>query len=62
MTRKSPTNPGDQAMFDLLARIDELESLLEIMDEEGLRTRDDVAARIAQLESEAEERETAHDS
>ena len=57
MPRKRPATAGDQAMFDLLARIDELESLLEVMDEEGLRTREDVATRIAQLEAEAEQRE-----
>lgn len=59
MPRKRKTNPGDQAMFNLLARIDELESLLEVMDDERLRTRDEVAARIAELEAQAEERETA---
>lgn len=59
MPRKGQADPSDGAMFELLARIDELESLLEMMDEEGLRTRDDIAARIAALEAEAEERERA---
>lgn len=62
MPRKRPANPGDQEMFDLLTRIDELESLLEVMDEEGLHSRDDVAARIAQLEAEAEQRERGNNA
>jgi hypothetical protein len=61
MPRKPPANAGDQEMFDLLARIDELESLLEVMDEEGLRTREDVATRIAELEAQAEQRERTND-
>lgn len=61
MPRKREAKPTDQAMFRLLARIEELESLLEVMDEEGLRTRDEIATRIAELEAEADKRERGDD-
>lgn len=40
-------------MFDLLAHIDELESLREQLDELGIATREELEARIASLEAEA---------
>jgi hypothetical protein len=46
-------------MFELLARIDELEAALEVMDEHGLTTRDELVAWIAGLEAEASRRDAA---
>ena len=43
----------DETLFNLLARIDELEALREQLDELGVSTRDELEDRIAALEEEA---------
>lgn len=48
----TPSAPPDD-MFDLLARIDALEEVLETMDDNGVTTRDELVALIAGLEAEA---------
>ena len=48
-----PTERGSRELFDLLAHVDELESLRDQLDELGISTREELEARIASLESEA---------
>lgn len=49
----APKERGARELFDLLAHIDELESLREQLDELGIATREELEARIASLEAEA---------
>lgn len=42
---------ADKQTYDLIAQIDELEDTLEVMDEFGLHTRDDLESLIARLEA-----------
>lgn len=44
---------GEGELFALLARIDELEGVLELMDEVGVTTRNELEELIGRLESEA---------
>ena len=44
---------SNRTLFDLLARLDELESLRDQLDELGITTRDELEARIADLEADA---------
>lgn len=46
------------SMYDLLSRIDELEDVLEILDENGVQSREQLEALIADLERRAAELET----
>jgi hypothetical protein len=48
-----PKESGSRALFDLLAHLDELESLRDQMDELGIRTREELEECIATLEAEA---------
>lgn len=57
--RKSKASTSD--MYDLLARIDQLEEVLDAMDEHGITTRADLVVRIADLEAEAERRDSSTD-
>ncbi|MGC4107526.1 MAG: hypothetical protein QM753_14490 [Thermomicrobiales bacterium] len=47
-----------ESMYDLLSRIDELEDVLEILDENGVENREQLEALIADLERRAAEFET----
>lgn len=47
-----------ESMYDLLSRIDELEDVLEILDENGIENREQLEALIADLERRAAELET----
>lgn len=58
--RKSKAPNGE--MYDLLARLDELEELLEGMDERGITTREQLVVLIADLEAEAARRDSSTDS
>jgi predicted nucleic acid-binding Zn-ribbon protein len=53
---------SSQEMYDLLLRLDELEELLEVMDERGITTREELVAMIASLEAEAARRDSSTDS
>jgi len=48
---------SQDAMFELLAQIDELEEALETMDEHGLKTREELESLIGEFERRAEELE-----
>ncbi|MDQ3541126.1 MAG: hypothetical protein M3440_10590 [Chloroflexota bacterium] len=58
--RKSKASTNE--MYDLLARLDELEELLEAMDERGITTREELVVLIADLEAEAARRDSSTDS
>lgn len=47
-----------ESMYDLLSRIDELEDVLEILDENGVQNREQLEALIADLERRAAELES----
>lgn len=47
-TRRSP-----EQLQELMGRMDELEELLEVMDELGVRTREDIVDLLEQLEKES---------
>lgn len=47
-----------ETMYELLSRIDELEDALEILDEHGIDTREQLEALIADLERRAADLET----
>lgn len=49
---------AQESMYDLLSRIDELEDVLEILDENGVSTREELEALIADLERRAAELES----
>ena len=51
--RKRPRG-GEADLYGLLTRLDELEDALETLDEVGVTTRDELAALIERLETEAE--------
>ena len=53
MDRGRRPSRRDETLFNLLARIDELEALREQLDELGVSTRDELEDRIAALEEEA---------
>lgn len=48
-----PDESGSRALFDLLAHLDELESLRDQLHELGIATREELEERIARLEAEA---------
>lgn len=58
--RKSKTSTDE--MYRLLARLDELEELLEAMDERGITTREELVVLIADLEAEAARRDATTES
>ncbi len=49
----SPSTDANRELFDLLARIDELESLRDQLDELGITTRAELEQRISDLEADA---------
>lgn len=49
---------AQESMYDLLSRIDELEDVLEILDENGVSTREELEALIADLERRAADLES----
>ncbi len=51
--RNRKKRQGEGELFALLSRIDDLENALEVMDESGVTTREELEALIGQLESEA---------
>jgi uncharacterized protein YlxW (UPF0749 family) len=53
--RRAKKNQAKDDLFDLLSRIDELEDALEIMDEHGVTTREELESHIAELERRAAE-------
>ncbi|MGC4190863.1 MAG: hypothetical protein QM589_06840 [Thermomicrobiales bacterium] len=55
---RSQKQSAKESMYALLSRIDELEDVLEILDENGIENREQLEALIADLERRAAELET----
>ena len=53
LQRAGKQQRGERDLFALLSRIDELEDTLELMDEVGVTTREELDELIGRLESEA---------
>jgi hypothetical protein len=51
--------PGDDAIYALYDQLEDLYSILETLDELGIRTRDELVAYIDTLDAELEELESA---
>lgn len=51
--------PGDDAIYALYDQLEDLYSILETLDELGVRTRDELIAYIDTLDAELEELESA---
>lgn len=57
-THRARKQSAQENMYDLLSRIDELEDVLEILDENGVSTREELEALIADLERRAADLES----